>query len=534
MTKTEDSPSAARPEPQVLAPVRKSWSDAARAFLHPRVLAIFVLGISAGIPYLLIFGTLSVWLREAGVSRSTVTFFSWAILGYSFKFVWAPVIDRLPLPWLTARMGRRRSWLLVSQAMVISALLWMAVSDPQQSLVMSAMAAVMLGFSAATQDITIDAYRIEAVDRDLQAMMSSAYLAGYRVGMLLAGAVALKLAGFFGSSAEAYSATAWGWAYVCMAGCMLVGVVTTFVIQEPEVGRRPDEARWTNMDYVRFVVLFLVAAAVFAIGFWQGAPLAAEVKQWLENDLGWMHRLAAFVGETGRMLTSIGLASLAAWLLVKARLVPAGMVRESYVAPITDFLQRFGKSGVLVLLLVGTYRMSDLVMGGVANVFYIDHGYTKDQIADIAKTFGLFMTILGGFLGGVLSVRYGMIRTLFLGAVLASASNLLFALLATMDNDLWMLAVVITADNLAMGLASAAFIAFLSSLTSIRFTATQYALFSSLMTLFPKILTGYSGSIVDSMGYSAFFVGTALLGVPVLILVALVSRLDYGEPTDHD
>ena len=505
---------------------KRSWGEAARAFLHPRVVAIFVLGISAGIPLLLIFGTLSVWLREAGVARSTVTFFSWAVLGYSFKFVWAPVIDTLPVPGLTRMLGRRRAWLLVSQFAVIAAMLWMAVSDPQQSLVMTAMAAVMLGFSSATQDITLDAYRIEAVEPDLQAMMSSAYIAGYRIGMLLAGAGALKLASFFGSTADAYSHRAWALAYGCMALSMLFGVVTTLWIREPEVAARPPKTLRQTSDYVRFVSLFVGAAAVFVLGFAGSSELAAESKSYLEAGLGLAATLAGFLVESARLLISLALAAIAARLMVAVRWVPEGMVRESYVEPITDFMNRFGRSGVLVLLLIGTYRISDLVMGAVANVFYVDHGFTKDQIADVAKTFGLFMTIAGGFLGGLLSVRYGLIRTLFLGALMASATNLLFALLAIMDNDVWMLVVVITADNLSMGLAAAAFIAYLSSLTNIRFTATQYALFSSLMTLFPKILGGYSGSVVDAIGYPMFFVGTALLGVPVLFLVVRVARLE--------
>ncbi len=505
---------------------KRSWGEAARAFLHPRVVAIFVLGISAGIPLLLIFGTLSVWLREAGVARSTVTFFSWAVLGYSFKFVWAPVIDTLPVPGLTRMLGRRRAWLLVSQFAVIAAMLWMAVSDPQQSLVMTAMAAVMLGFSSATQDITLDAYRIEAVEPDLQAMMSSAYIAGYRIGMLLAGAGALKLASFFGSTADAYSHRAWALAYGCMALSMLFGVVTTLWIREPEVAARPPKTLRQTSDYVRFVSLFVGAAVVFVLGFAGSSELAAESKSYLEAGLGLAATLAGFLVESARLLISLALAAIAARLMVAVRWVPEGMVRESYVEPITDFMNRFGRSGVLVLLLIGTYRISDLVMGAVANVFYVDHGFTKDQIADVAKTFGLFMTIAGGFLGGLLSVRYGLIRTLFLGALMASATNLLFALLAIMDNDVWMLVVVITADNLSMGLAAAAFIAYLSSLTNIRFTATQYALFSSLMTLFPKILGGYSGSVVDAIGYPMFFVGTALLGVPVLFLVVRVARLE--------
>jgi PAT family beta-lactamase induction signal transducer AmpG len=202
------------------------------------------------------------------------------------------------------------------------------------------------------------------------------------------------------------------------------------------------------------------------------------------------------------------------------------MVRETYIAPITNFIQRYGRSGLILILLIGTYRISDIVLGVMSNVFYIDQGFTKDEIANIAKTFGLLMILLGGFLGGMLSVRYGVLRTLFLGAVLASGTNVLFALLAGAGHNVWMLTLVIAADNLAQGLATATFVAYLSSLTSIRFTATQYALFSSLMTLFPKLLAGYSGGLVDTFGYANFFLATAVAGVPVLGLILLASRIE--------
>jgi PAT family beta-lactamase induction signal transducer AmpG len=197
----------------------------------------------------------------------------------------------------------------------------------------------------------------------------------------------------------------------------------------------------------------------------------------------------------------------------------------------TDFFRRYGKLALLILTLVGFYRVSDIVLGVISNVFYQDMGFTKHQIADITKTFGLFMTILGGFLGGSLALRYGVMRILFLGAVLSAATNLLFLLLAQSGANVPMLILVIAADNLSAGLASAAFIAYLSGLTNISFTAFQYAVFSSVMTLFPKLLGGYSGAIVDSIGYSSFFLITAALGVPVLLLVYLAGRYMPPEET---
>lgn len=512
---------------------QRTWGEAARAFLHPRVLAILFLGFSAGLPLFLIFGTLSVWLREAGIERSTLTFFSWAALGYSFKYVWAPLVDRLPLPWLTRRLGRRRGWLLFAQIAVMLAMFCMAASDPQKSLTAIGIAAVLLGFSSATQDIAIDAYRIEAVARDLQAMMASAYVAGYRAGMLLGGAGALKLASVFGDGTE-YSYRGWALAYVCMGFSMLVGMATTLVIAEPRSREpRSDSALRSTGDYLRFLGLFACAATAFTLGFVFTSELAEQAKTTLIEEHAVMSRLAGFLVESGRLVLSVAMAVAVGGLLVLGRMVPKAMVRETYVDPFSDFMRRYGKSALLLLLLIGTYRISDIVMGAVANVFYIDMGYTKDQIAAISKTFGLFMTLAGGFVSGLLAVRYGLIRILFLGALLSAATNVLFAYLATVGNDPKLLIGVIVADNLSGGMATAAFVAYLSSLTSVSFTATQYALFSSIMTLGPKVLAGYSGMAVDSVGYETFFIGTAILGLPVLVLVWLAGRIVSVETEEE-
>ena len=226
----------------------RSWLETAKAFKHPRVITMLFLGFSAGIPILLIFSSLGLWLREAGVSKSSVTFFSWAALGYSFKFVWAPLVDKLPIPALTKILGRRRSWMLLSQIAIIGAILWMAQTDPTnpESLTMMALAAVLLGFSSATQDVVIDAYRIESADSNLQTLMSSTYIAGYRIGMLVAGAGALYLASYFGSDKGSYNYQAWQYSYSLMAGVMLIGVGTTLLIKEPEA--RTNEVKYSAKD----------------------------------------------------------------------------------------------------------------------------------------------------------------------------------------------------------------------------------------------------------------------------------------------
>ena len=489
------------------------------------------LGLSAGIPILLIFSSLSLWLREAGVERAAVTFFSWAALGYSFKFVWAPLIDRLPVPLITRALGRRRGWILVAQCGVIASILSMALIDPSSgdgALTRMALAAVMLGFTSATQDIVIDAYRIESADPDLQALMSSTYIAGYRIGMLVAGAGALYLASHFGSELGSYDYGAWRVTYAIMAAVMGIGVATTLLIPEPSRGALPDPL--PARDYLGFLGMFVVAVSAFVAVFVFTGDFADGQKTAWSARFG-NAALAGFLVEFVRLALALTAAVAVGTALVRANVVNREMAVSTYVAPVAEFFRRYGWStAVLLLSLVGLYRISDIVLGVISNVFYQDLGFTKDEIATIVKTFGLFMTIAGGFLGGVLSVRYGVMRILFVGAVLTVATNLLFVLLANAGHDIMLLYVVISADNLTAGLASAAFIAFLSSLTNVQFTAVQYAIFSSLMTLLPKIIGGYSGTMVDAIGYVNFFFVAAALGLPVLMLVWWAARvLEVGS-----
>lgn len=510
----------------------QKWTAAVQSFCHPRVITMLFFGFSAGLPILLIFSSLSLWLREAGVERSAVTFFSWAALGYSFKFVWAPLVDQMPIPWLTRKLGRRRSWILAAQMGIAAAIVWMACTNPASGhhpLTVMALAAVMLGFSSATQDIVIDAYRIESASVDLQAMMASAYIGGYRVGMLVAGAGALVMAEWFGSTRGGYRFEAWQATYLIMAGLMAVGMITALVINEPASDYNPADA-YSSKTYLTGLALFGLAAAMFVLVFYGAGIILQDVRTllgyWMKNQA-----LAGFMVECVRLCAGILAAALVGRLSLFFRLVNRKMVTDSYVAPIQDFFSRYRLwIAWLILSLVGLYRISDIVLGVISNVFYQDLGFTKSQIASVVKTFGLFMTIAGGFAGGILSIRYGVIRILFLGALLASATNLLFMILAFYGHNLFLLYVVIAADNLAAGLASAAFVAFLSSLTSIRFTAVQYAVFSSLMTLIPKLFGGYSGTMVDALGYPSFFFITFLMGLPVLILVWICGRhLDVAD-----
>lgn len=512
---------------------KKSWKESIELILKPSVMTMLFLGFSAGIPLYLIFSSLSLWLREAGVARADVTFFSWAALGFSFKFIWAPLVDRLPIPFLTKKFGRRRSWLLLSQCSVIASILLMALSDPSSSpsaMVLMAVGAVLLGFSAATQDIVIDAYRIESdLDKDIQAYMAATYIAGYRIGMIVSGAGALFLAEAFGSTKANYSYTAWLWTYVIMAATMGVGIMTTLLSKEPDIPR-DRESNYSTKDYTRLFFLFLFGAAGFVLTFFLTKDITTALKADLSKYLN--KSLVSFVLETSRLLLGLAVATILTKTIVQSRFINSNLVDETYVNPVKDFFNRYGATAaVLLLSLIGLYRISDIVLGVISTVFYQDLGYSKNEIASVIKVFGVVMTILGGFIGGTLTVRYGVMRVLFLGAVLSAATNLLFMGLATIGYNMPALYVVISADNLAGGLATTAFVAFLSSLTNVSFTAMQYAIFSSLMTLFPKLLGGYSGTIVDNIGYPGFFATTAIMGIPVLYLIWLASKkLEIESP----
>jgi PAT family beta-lactamase induction signal transducer AmpG len=500
------------------------WKESLEALKHKQVLYMLLLGFSAGLPLLLIFSSLSLWLREAGIEKSAVTYFSWAALGYSFKFVWAPLVDCLPIPILTRVLGLRRSWLLVSQLAIVSAIALMAFSNPavEDQLIYMALGAVLLGFSSATQDISIDAYRIEAVNADMQGIVSSSYIAGYRIGMIVAGAGALYLASYFGTTMLEYQYQAWKSTYLIMSLFMLVGMLATLLISEPI--RREKEFSYQPYEYLGLLLTFVLAVLVFISSFLLTSELAVMIKHSLSQVLN-STNLAGFLIEILRLALAISFAVITAKLVMATRLVNQKLIEHSYVSPVKKFFDDYGKSTALLLLaLIGLYRISDIVLGVMANVFYQDMGYSKTEIADAVKLFGLLMTLVGGFVGGILAMRLGVMRILSIGAILVVITNLMFISLVYSGHNLAVLYGVVGLDNLVAGISSAAFVAFLSSLINVQFTAMQYAIFSSLMTLIPKALAGYSGSIVESVGYVPFFIMASCIGLPVLVLVHLANK----------
>ena len=422
------------------------------------------LGFSAGLPFLLVFSTLTAWLRDEGVSKSAIGFFAWVGITYSIKVFWAPVVDRLPIPQVTTRLGQRRGWMLTAQLGIASGLLAMSLVG-SSDLVLLSLCALLVAFSSATQDIAIDAYRIEAVIDEYQGAMSASYILGYRIALLVAGAGALYLAEYFD----------WQAAYVAMAMLVGVGVVTVLLVAEPE----KDKSRTDTSTEQRVVGLLIRQQANFS--------RLQRIEAW-------------FIG--------------------------------AVAAPFLEFFERNGRFALVILLFIAVFRLSDIAMGIMANPFYLDMGYSKTEIANIAKIFGFFMTITGSAICGVLVVKWGIFKPLLIGAIAVAITNLFFAGLSTMEPNVEYLAVVISADNISGGFAATAFVAYLSSLTNRAYTATQYALFSSLMTLPGKFISGFSGLIVDGYGYFEFFIFAAAIGLPAILLVLFLmirkSSLDPG------
>lgn len=436
-----------------------------KAYRHPRVAAMLFLGFSAGLPFFLVFQTLSAWLRESGIDLGTIGLLSYVGLVYALKFAWAPVVDRVSIPLLHGLLGRRRSWMLVAQIGVAVSLLGTAHGDPAIALTPIIGLALATAFSSATQDIAIDAWRIEAAPQSLQGAMAASYQFGYRFGILAAQAGALYLAGEYG----------WLTSYTVMAALMGIGMLTVLVIPEPEASISRDTAEREQ-----------------------------RVIDWLEAKAHWPAPLrragGAFIG--------------------------------AVVCPFVDFFQRNGVSlGVLILAFIGTFRLTDYTMGVMSNPFYIDVGYTKQQIAIVAKGYGLAASLIGVVIGGAAVAAFGVTRALMTGGVLVILTNLSFAALAFTDEpSLLGLGLVVSADNFAYQFAGTAFIAYLSGLTNTAYTATQYALFSSVFALPGKLIMGGSGFVAQAAGWPLFFVYTSLLGIPALVLLALL-RTRLASPS---
>jgi PAT family beta-lactamase induction signal transducer AmpG len=533
------------------------------------VLVMLGLGFACGLPNLLIFDTLSAWLREAGLSLETISFFSLATLAYSLKILWAPIVDRTAIPGLTKWLGHRRSWMLVAQGLVILGLLMVARGDPKSGLAALAGFAVFTGFASATQDIVVDAWRIEAVGGARQGAMAAAYQWGYRIAGVAGGAAALVLAQAYG----------WRVSYGLMAGLMVLGVLAVFGAPR-EVARvqRPlphaDVAASPLLEALEWLArLGLLALGGLLLGSGLGAKAdvltsllrAAGLRRlagmtlaaWNAKPDGiWVQLLAVLAG--GAVMV------LAVWPIPRVRTRPGLYLSSAFGEPLGDFFNRFKGSAVLILALICVYRLSDFVLN-IMNPFYLDLGFSMTQVAEARKLFGLIMTMAGVFFGGLSVARLGVMRSLVIGAFALPITNTIFAWLATQGPNFQSLLVAIGVDNIVSGFAGTCLIAYMSSLTSAGFTATQYALFSSLYSLPGKLVASQSGRIVETAaraalpggpfaplrrlfshtpaaafahamakshvapmalgaGYMVFFFYSGLVGVLAMILAVLVAR----------
>ncbi len=487
-------------EKRVTPPAKRSLLSALGVYGERPALVMVALGFSAGLPYLLVFDTLSAWLRASGVSLQVIGFFSLVTLIASFKFLWAPFVDRTRVPVLTGWLGHRRSWMLVCQALIILGLWLVAGSDPLRSLGRIAVLAVLVGFSLATQDIAIDAWRIEAAEPSKQGAMAAAYQWGYRVAMIVAGAVPLLVAQKYG----------WNLAYALMAALMAVGVAAVLLAPpEAQHAIRPIHAEGIEPTPARDGVEWIARLAVLGSGaLVLGSGLAGNAGV-LANVLGaagaagardavlaaWKSPLAPWV-QLAAILAGIGVIVVAVLPLPGIRTRPGVYLSAALADPLRDFFARYRSTAGLILALICVYRIPDFVLN-IMNPFYLDLGYSLVEIAEVRKVFGVLMTMLGVFAGGVAVARYGLMRALVIGAFAGPASNLLFIWLAVQDHNLFALFAAIGLDNVAGGFAGTCLIAYMSSLTSASFTATQYALFSSLYAIPGRLIASQSGRIVE-------------------------------------
>ena len=382
------------------------------------------LGFSAGLPHPLLFATLTLWLASAEVSISEITMFGWVGIIYAIKFLWAPMLDRLRLPGLTSLIGQRRSWMLLTQAIILVGLIYMSFLQPESDLIFLAYMSIIVAFASASQDVAIDAYRIEIAESKFQAVLGASYQLGYRISALTSGAGALYLASFYD----------WKLTYQIMSMFMLVGIMTVIMIPE---STKPFEKN---------------------------------------NNSGWL--------------------------------------KKTLIEPFAEFFKRNGYWSLFLLMFIAIYRVSDLIIGIAANPFYADLGFNLSEIATVTKVFGFTITIIGAFIGGLTVARFGISKLLIISSILLTVTNLFFLFLNNAGPSLPALVLTISADNFALGFSGTVFIAFLSSLTSRYFTASQYALFTSVMFLPGITLSGFSGQIIESSGWSTLFIYSALLGIP--------------------
>lgn len=495
-----------------------SWLEGLKAYTSPAALALLLLGFASGLPITLVTSTLSYWLNEAGVAKETIGYASFIALAYSFKWVWAPFLDQVKLP-LLGKLGRRRSWLIFSQILIAIGLAVMAFSNPQTNLAVLIAIGVLVAFASATQDVAIDAYRLEVAQDTHQATLAASYMAGYRIAELLATAGVLYLVSWLGSSGLNYIHSAWASSYLLFGILMVPGILTSLWIKEPlniEISKVfPYSFRQQLASALTFIALLVAVPAMFtqlwytdfARVFFNGD----SILDLLIEDRAFLRAILYTV------ITVLCISSI-----TRGNLKPV-------LTPLQDFIVRYRWQALILLGIVSTYRTADMMVAVMSNVFFADMGFNSTQIANVTKVFGLIMTLLGAGLGGLLTVRFGILPILFAGGLLTAVTNLLFVALAQLGANMPMLIVAVSGDNFTRGLASAALVAFLSSLSNLKFSAAQYALLSSLMAFLPRLLGGSWGKVVSEVGYEGYFIVATLLGIPALLFIVWQWRIEKNK-----
>ena len=417
---------------------KKSW----KFYFQKKILTIFLLGFSAGLPFPLVYSTLTGWLEEADIERSTISTFAWLGFAYSFKFLWSPLVDSLKIPILGDKLGRRRSWLLLSQLGLAFSLFCLSSIDPKYAISAFTFVAVAVALLSATQDIALDAYRIEIAEDRMQGLLAAAYQYGYRVAIAFGTAGALFFAEY----------SSWSMSYKIMSLMMFVGVCTTLLSNEPEIGSQEKKLNQTNI---------------------------LKFKDW---------------------------------------------IILSVIDPFRDFFNRYKSQALVIVLFISCFRISDYVLGILATPFLLDIGFSKSEIASVAKIYGLWISLIGTAFGATAILKFGLPKCIIAATILIASTNLFFVGLTISGPSISMLTAAISADNFTMGFAGTVFIAYLSSLTNLRYTATQYALFTSISTFLGKFLAGFSGNIQEYIGWQGFFFYAVFLGIPAILLSFIAAK----------
>ncbi|MBR0961317.1 AmpG family muropeptide MFS transporter [Bradyrhizobium japonicum] len=452
-----------------------SWRDSLAVYLQPRVLIVLFLGFSSGLPLALSGSTLLVWMAEAGVDLGTIGLFALVGTPYTLKFLWAPLVDALHVPFFTQSFGRRRGWLVFSQLLLIGAILLLALTDPARSPLLVALGALLVATMSSTQDIVVDAFRVESLPESEQAAGMAAYVAAYRIGMLVSTAGALFIV--TGFEAIVPRGAAWMWGYVVMAALVLIGTITALVATEPEQSAQAEDAL---VDY-------------------HPNPR----REWAKALLRGIHRIVPH----NVMETRIARAATSAFV---------------------DFLDR--KDALAALAFVVLFKFTDALSGNMTVPLVIDIGFTRNDYAVIVKGIGIIATLAGGFVGGFVARRYSLATSLWIGGIVQAMSNLSFSWLALVGVNEWALTLAITSDNFCNAIGTVIFVAYLSALCQNPLhTATQYALLTALAAVGRTYLSSGAGYLAKATGWPMFFAISVLVAIPSLMLLAYLQRRDHFE-----